>query len=416
VVKAAETASKQAATADQALAAAKQRLADLETIDAAKKHLTVTEAVRLHDAQLKVVDATAKAAAAHQKSAAASQAAAGAGKLQGTVMTDLAAKLHGQASAAADTFTGRLAAIKAHLEDAAASFGQKYGPAITATGSGMALLGGVVSASKAVLDTFKTTEEGVTAATEAMSAAEDTAAVSEGLALAPILLIVGALALLGAAAYLIYRNWNTIWGGIKAVVKGVWDWIKTNWPLLVGILLGPIGIAAALIWKYWKYIWDGLKAVWNWIKTAWNDVYHAIADPIVKAFNAVVGFITGLPGKIAKIAAGMWHGISDAFKDTINFMIDLWNRLHFTLPKASFLGVHLGGETIGVPHIPHLAQGGLITQTGLVFAHAGEAITPIDKVPRGPAMYIETAHFNEPVDVNLLSKQLEFALSAGLPV
>jgi hypothetical protein len=336
------------------------------------------------------------------------------------VIGELATKLHGQASAAADTFTGKLDAVKAHVEDAAASFGQKYGPAITAAGSAVAVLGGTVSAAQAVLGVFKTTEEVTAAATEGLAAAEDVAAVSEGLALAPILLIVGALALLGAAAYLIYRNWTTIWDGIKTAVKVVWDWIKNNWPLLLAIILGPIGIAIDLVIKNWKRIKDAVLDVINWIRTHWPVLLAILTGPfglavleIVRHWNDLVGFFTGLPGKIASIAAGMWHGISDAFKDTINFLIDIWNKLHFTLPKINIGPFHVGGETIGVPHIPHLAQGGLITQTGLVMAHAGEAITPIDKVPRGPAVVIQNANFSTELDVDMFMRRAAWVMQTA---
>ena len=71
------------------------------------------------------------------------------------------------------------------------------------------------------------------------------------MALGPILLIVAAIAALVVAAYLIYRNWKTIWAGMKAAVLDVWNWIKSNWPYLLGILLGPIALAAAIIYKHW---------------------------------------------------------------------------------------------------------------------------------------------------------------------
>jgi hypothetical protein len=253
-----------------------------------------------------------------------------------------------------------------------------------------------------------------------VSASEDAAAVSEGLALWPILLIVAAIGVLIAIAYVLYKNWTTIWDGIKTVVRVVWDWIKDNWPLLLGILLGPIALAAALIWKYWRQIWDAILVVWNWIKKNWPLLLAILTGPfglavlaIVNHWNDLVGFFTGLPGKIASIAAGMWHGISDAFKDTINFLIDIWNKLHFTLPKINLGPFHVGGETIGVPHIPHLAQGGLITQTGLVLAHAGEAITPIDKVPRGPAVHIQNANFSTELDVDAFMRRAAWVMQTA---
>lgn len=56
----------------------------------------------------------------------------------------LAAILKGQASAASDTFTGKLKAIKTEVSDQVAIFGQKYGPAITGIGTALTAAGGVM--------------------------------------------------------------------------------------------------------------------------------------------------------------------------------------------------------------------------------------------------------------------------------
>jgi hypothetical protein len=56
----------------------------------------------------------------------------------------LADKLQGQAAAASDTFTGKLQAAKAKIEDFVGEVGQSYGPAITGIASGFTLLGGAV--------------------------------------------------------------------------------------------------------------------------------------------------------------------------------------------------------------------------------------------------------------------------------
>jgi predicted PurR-regulated permease PerM len=389
-----------------------------------------------------------------------------------SAVTQLSAKVQGQAAAASDTFGGKMRELKAKVEDTAASLGQKYGPAITAAGAGMTIFGGLVSAAPGALKALQGAAEGVqkgfkllTGATEAMSAAEDAAAVSEGAALWPLLLIAVAVAALVAVGYLLYKNWDKIWAFIKKIIKDVWDWIKNNWPYLLGILLGPVALAAALIYKHWQDIWDGIKKVWNWLQTEWAKVYGFLKQPVEDAINWIVGAwkavtdavttvinwiqqqfdnmvnwfsqlpgkianvvsnlwhgitdgvttainwvgqqwdglintISGLPGRIANAASGMWDGITAAFRGAVNALIDIWNGLHFTLPAINFGPIHLGGETIGVPSIPHLAQGGLITGSGLVYAHAGEAITPIDAIPRGPAVVINDAHFATELDVD----------------
>jgi hypothetical protein len=312
--------------------------------------------------------------------------AAGHVKSHDEILTELAAKLSGQASASADTFSGRIRALKATVEDSAATFGQKYGPVITAAGTAMAGLGAAMTVLPAIFGAVSAVWAALTAI--------------EWASLWPILAIVAAVALLGVGIYLLVTHWHEIWAAIKSIVMDVWHWIEKNWPLLLGILLGPIYLAAAIIWKFFgKDIKAWVAEAIDWIKGAWNDL---------------VNFFTGLPGRLAGIFSGMWHGIYDAFHGVLNSVIDLWNQLHFTLPKVDVLGVHVGGETIGVPTIPHLAAGGVVTAPTLALLgeRGPEAVVPLGQ-GMGPAVHIQSATFNDPVDVDMLMRKTEFAVSAG---
>jgi hypothetical protein len=389
--KAADAAARQAATADRQAATAKQRLADLETIDAAKKHLTVTETVRLHDAQLKANATTVAAAAAHQKATQATQAATKAtGGL--TAVQQVGQKVAGQADAQSNTFTGHLKALTTEIEDQAAAFGNKYGPALQVAGQAFAVIGGTVEVGRKLLEKYTATTKAATAGAEAQTAANeaeqlsfDGLAVSAGgadVALLPIIAttagIVLAVAALGAAAYVIYRNWDTIWKAMKAAVVDTWDWIRSHWPLLLAILTGPIGLAALEVVRHWQ---------------------------------GVVDFFRGLPRQIGGFFLGVAEAIVWPFRTAFNDIADLWNRsvgsLSFHIPSwVPFVG----GDAFSMPRIPHLAQGGLITQTGLVYAHAGEAITPIDKAPRGPVVAIANAHFSSDVDVEAFMRRVAWTV------
>jgi TP901 family phage tail tape measure protein len=74
-------------------------------------------------------------------------------------------------------------------------------------------------------------------------------------------LIVAAVVL---AVILIVKNWGKISAAAKAVfhdvlavIDSVIAWVKSHWPLLLAILLGPIAVAALEIAKHWKQIKDG---------------------------------------------------------------------------------------------------------------------------------------------------------------
>lgn len=320
------------------------------------------------------------------------------GKTATQALADVTA---GQASAAADTFMGKLNGIKAHVEDAAASFGEKYGPAITAAGAALTGVGAAAEIGSAAINALKDSQLVQKAATEVATAAQWlwNAAMDAN----PIgIIILAVAALVAAIIYLATqtRFFQTIWQAftgamvaafnwVKAVALDVFRWIQANWPLLVGILTGPIGIAVALIYKYWDQIKAGASAAVAWVRGVWDGL---------------VGFFQSIPGRIANMASGMWNGMLNAFRSMVNGIIDIWNGLHFTLPKIDAGPIHIGGETIGVPQIPHMAAGGLITGDGLIYAHAGEAIIPAPG-RTGPAVVVHNANFETELDIDTFMRR-----------
>jgi len=282
---------------------------------------------------------------------------------QKTATQALADVVGGQASASVNTFSGHLDVMKTKFEDMAANLGARYGPAITAVGSLLAGLGAAWSVISAIM-------------------AADWFA-----AFWPIGVIVLAIAAVGVAIYL-----------LRDQIAGVFSWIADHWRLLVEILVGPFAIAAILIFDHFEDIKRWASDLWKWIVDGWNGI---------------VAFFTGLPGRLAGIFSGMFDGIWQAFKGAINLVIDGWNSLKFTTPHVKVFGIDTPSVTIGVPSIPRLGQGGLITSDGLVYAHAGEAISPIPGGVGGPAVMIQQATFNSAVDVDMLLRKSEFAVSAG---
>jgi TP901 family phage tail tape measure protein len=199
------------------------------------------------------------------------------------------------------------------------------------------------------------------------------------------------------------------------VVRGATlAWTAVQWLLNVALTANPIGLVivavgalAIGIWYLWTHsegfrkffismwnsIWGFLKAVGAWFAgpfagafvTAYRWIMNAAgtaADWIHNKWSAVINFFTSMPGRIRSLASGMWNGIVDAFRWAINSVIDLWNGLHF--PGISIPGLGSIGS-IGVPQIPHLATGGLVTQGGL--AKVGERGAEVVSLPPGSAVY-----------------------------
>lgn len=79
-----------------------------------------------------------------------------------------------------------------------------------------------------------------------------------------------------------WRNLQRAFNGITSAISGTFNWVRHNWPLLLAILTGPIGLAALAIARNWD----------------------RIRSSAVSAFNGVVSFARGIPGKIKGAFAG----------------------------------------------------------------------------------------------------------------
>jgi hypothetical protein len=204
-------------------------------------------------------------------------------------------------------------------------------------------------------------------ATGAMTAAQW--ALNVAMSANPIALVILAVVALIAAIVLAYRHSATF----RAIVQGAfhavglaftiaWDlikagfgWLKSHWPLILGIFIGPIGLAVVLIARHW---------------------------------DSVVGFVKHLPGRIAGAASGMWDGIKNAFRSAINWIINAWNGLEFKLPTVDthIPGIgKVGGFSLGTPNIPQLASGAIVkARSGGTLVNVGEggsdeAVIPLDR-------------------------------------
>ena len=189
------------------------------------------------------------------------------------------------------------------------------------------------------------------------------------MAMNPIGLVVVAIAALAAGLIYAWNNSEKFRNGVKLafekvkeIAMKVWNWIKSNWPLLLGVLLGPFGLAVGAIVQYWDTVKDKVSEVKDWI---------------VGKLDAVYVFITGLPDRIGSAASGMFDGLKEAFRSALNWIIRAWNGLEFSVPgfDTHIPGVGKVGEfTLGVPDIDELHTGGTTTSAGLVNIRPDEEI------------------------------------------
>lgn len=269
------------------------------------------------------------------------------------VLNQTQSRVGGEAAASADTVSGKMRVWKAEVGNVAEAVGQKMlpvlqvaGPAIAGIGSAMGVAGGAIEGVKKITELFKGASEAATVATEAQTVATDAGTVStdalaasEGIALGPILLIVAGIAALIAIVVLVVTHFQKF----KDILGDIGNFIK-------GVFVG--------------FFTDAGKAISGFV-------------------DGVVGFFTGIPGRLAALGSAIGNGILGLFKSGVNDVIGLLNAVLKTIGD-------IGGGVMGfsfhirdafgghMPQIPTFHTGGVVPgapgQTVMALLRAGEVV------------------------------------------
>ena len=361
----------------------------------AKAHDALSAATDKASAFLKVhsdaVDSSSKYHAAYEtllgKVSAAQQAVNDKSSAGTEIMKGLADAIGGQAAAQAETFSGKMQALKAQSEDVAKNIGMALIPIleklmtaikdvvdwftkhkaiaeavgivigsvlVAAIGAylislGKAAVESVVSFGQMIAGWFGMGTAATVAGEEALVAGEEIGVATGGITIA--------IGLIAAAILFLATHWKEIWNGIKDIISDAWDWIKKHIDLIIDVALGPLGIAITTLKNHWDEIWGAIKST---VEGAWHFI-EAVVGNIVAGIKGMIGLIKGEINGLISL---------------VNMAIKAIDAIHVTLP--------FGMGTIGfnIPTIPLLAEGGIVTKPTLaMIGEAGtEAVIPLSKM------------------------------------
>jgi phage-related protein len=167
----------------------------------------------------------------------------------------------------------------------------------------------------------------------------------------------------------------------------------------IGVILSPIGLLVVAVVGMAVLIaakWDELvaatqafgrmfAAIFQAIGTAFSNLGRAIGN----VWDNIVDVFTGAVNAIAGVGRRIWDPLAKGFSDAIdvirgiwNAFARFWNSIQISVPAVDvpFLG-RVGGFNVGLPDLPHLAQGGIVDHATLaVIGEKGpEAVVPLDK-------------------------------------
>ena len=176
----------------------------------------------------------------------------------------------------------------------------------------------------------------------------------------PIGLVIVAVMALVAGLVLAYTKSETFrnivtgaFNAVKRAAVSAFNWVKSNWPLLLAIITGPIGIATYTIIKNF----DKIKSAARTVVSAIRGIFGRIKSIVTGIFSGAGNLVAGIAGGIAK-----WLNDHTPFGDTID------------LPKP-----------LPDIHLPALQAGGTIRQPG--WAVVGERGPELARFPAGSTVY-----------------------------
>lgn len=180
-------------------------------------------------------------------------------------------------------------------------------------------------------------------------------------------------------------QWGAAWDSIKQILSGAWAVIggllSAGWSMIRSMFVA----GGRLLGMAWLAVWNGVKwvagAAWDWVKAK---------------VSGVVDWLRGVPGRLSGAFSGMWDGLKNSFRSAINWVVDKWNGLSFTIPTVDTPLGSFGGWSIDFPDIPRLADGGVVkARPGGTLAVIGEggrdeAVIPLDRY-RSPVATASTS-------------------------
>lgn len=205
-------------------------------------------------------------------------------------------------------------------------------------------------------------------------------ATSLGAMLAPIAAVVAALAVLGAAFITLMKTNEQF----RATTLGIWDNVQARFSSFADNIVAKLNQMGGNFKNFSevvKAVWMGLCNVLAPLMTNSMKMVESIIDgaltTIEGIFDVFAGIFTGnwnqVWNGIKEAFAGVWGTIAQIFKSNLNTIIGLANGI---IDGINLISV--GGHSPDIPHIPMLANGGVLTQGMAVVGEAGPELLTMD--------------------------------------
>jgi hypothetical protein len=218
------------------------------------------------------------------------------------------------------------------------------------------------------------------------------------------------------------QNFIVVAGGIAVVLGPVLLILSAIAPAIgliggaIALVLSPIGLLVVAVvgiavlivakWEEIMYWTEQLGNVFNNIFRAIGIAFSNLGRAIGNVWESIVDVFQGAVRAIADVGEKIWTPIADGFSAAIdvirgiwNAFARFWNGIQISVPAVDvpFLG-RVGGFNIGLPDLPRLAEGGIVSAPTLaIIGERGpEAVVPLSKGFGTTETHIHLTYAGEP--------------------
>jgi hypothetical protein len=168
-------------------------------------------------------------------------------------------------------------------------------------------------------------------------------------------------------------------GALQQIFAGLVAWVQANLPTIMSVAGQVFGAIANVVKSVMPIILELAKVVLPILGVAASVLFKAL-DIAFKGIGGAFEALGNVFETVADVITGVVSGVVGAFKAIYNAFASFWNSIDISFPRIDvpFFGT-IGGFSIGLPDIPMLAQGGIVTKPtlALIGESGPEAVIPL---------------------------------------
>lgn len=206
------------------------------------------------------------------------------------------------------------------------------------------------------------------------------------------------------------------------------NWLRSNWPLLLPIVLGPLGVVLAIVITHWDQIkrafsdavsflqHEVVERFWSWAQSAWRtatqgvtnivatwgedekrgwqNVFDGIRKLATTFKDDIVGTWNNLVSGVKSLAGGISDSLSKPFHDGLNSAIGVINGFLSAVYGIPVIGGAISTAMHGFK-LPQFAQGGVTSGPSIAGeGGAPEYVIPTDRQfgARARDLWVQAGH------------------------